>query len=119
MVGLIWLVQVVHYPLFRLVGSGDFKGYHHNHTRLISWVVGPPMLAEGLSAAFLVWNLPPRVPSLAALAGFLLLLVIWASTAFLQVHSINSSRLALTRLLIENLWPQTGYELRLGVFGAY
>src|SRR5271157_6285468 len=70
MVGLIWLVQVVHYPLFRLVGSGDFKGYHHNHTRLISWVVGPPMLAEGLSAAVLAWYRPAAVPESAALAGF-------------------------------------------------
>lgn len=111
MVGLIWLVQVVHYPLFRFVGSSDFKGFHRNHTRLISWVVGPPMLAEGLSAAFLVWNLPPRVPSSAALAGFLLLLVIWASTAFLQVPQHNRLALgfdtAAYRKLVATNWVRT------------
>jgi len=76
MVGLIWLVQVVHYPLFGMVGPGDFKSYHHKHTRLISWVVGPPMLVEGLSAAVLAWYRPAAVPKSAALAGFLLLLVL-------------------------------------------
>jgi len=89
MVGLIWLVQVVHYPLLRMVGSGAFQPYHYNHTRLISWIVGPPMLVEGITAAVLVWYRPASVPRLAALVGISLLLVIWASTAFLQVPQHN------------------------------
>ena len=33
MTGLIWFVQVVHYPLFDRVESGAFRRYHADHTR--------------------------------------------------------------------------------------
>ena len=32
MVGLIWLVQIVHYPLFAHVGADTFLAYHQRHT---------------------------------------------------------------------------------------
>lgn len=111
MVGLIWLVQVVHYPLFGLVGRDDFNAYHHNHTRLIFWVVGAPMLVEGLSGVALVWYRPAAVPELAALAGLALLIVIWASTAFLQVPQHNrlarGFETAAYRKLVATNWVRT------------
>ena len=123
MVGLIWLVQVVHYPLLRLVGSGDFKGYHHNHTRLISWVVGPPMLVEGLSAVALVWYRPAAVPELSALAGLALLIVIWASTAFLQVPQHNRLArgfdTASYRKLVATNWVRTAAWSLRGLLTAW
>ena len=36
LVGLIWLVQVVSYPLFARVGAAEFPAYHAAHARLIS-----------------------------------------------------------------------------------
>jgi hypothetical protein len=33
MVGLIWFVQVVHYPLFASVGADEFVAYENAHTR--------------------------------------------------------------------------------------
>jgi len=123
MVGLIWLVQVVHYPLLRLVGSGDFKGYHHNHTRLILWVVGPPMLVEGLSTVALVWYRPAAVPELAALAGLALLIVIWASTAFLQVPQHNRLArgfdTASYRKLVTTNWVRTAAWSLRGLLTAW
>ena len=123
MVGLIWLVQVVHYPLFRLVGSGDFKGFHHNHTRLISWVVGPPMLAEGLSGVALVWYRPSGVPELSALVGVFLLLVIWASTAFLRVPQHNRLAhgfdTAAYRKLVATNWVRTASWSLRGLLTAW
>ena len=85
MVGIIWIVQVVHYPMFRLVGSGTFEAYHASHVRLITWVVGPPMLVEALCAFLLILYRPAYVSVTAALSGALLLLIIWGSTALLQV----------------------------------
>ena len=41
LVGLIWIIQVVHYPLFARVGEDGFVAYEAAHTRLISLVVGP------------------------------------------------------------------------------
>ena len=46
MVGIIWLVQIVHYPLFSRVGAAGFAIYSGAHSRLTGLVVGPPMLVE-------------------------------------------------------------------------
>lgn len=46
MTGLIWFVQVVHYPLFGSAGRDIFAGYERAHQRRTGWVVGPPMLVE-------------------------------------------------------------------------
>ena len=43
MTGLIWFVQVVHYPLFDRVGAARFVPYHAAHSRRTSWVVAAPM----------------------------------------------------------------------------
>ena len=41
MAGLIWFVQLVHYPLFSLVGAPDIGRYEQEHTRRVMWIVGP------------------------------------------------------------------------------
>lgn len=85
MVGLIWFVQVVHYPLFGKVGTEGFRAYAAAHSRLTSWVVGPPMLLEISTAAMLLFVRPESVPASLAWTGAVLLAIIWLSTAFLQV----------------------------------
>ena len=35
LVGLIWTIQVVHYPLFSRVGAPEFIEYQHAHMRAI------------------------------------------------------------------------------------
>jgi len=37
--GLIWTIQIVHYPLFSLVGKNEFIDYHSAHSARISWKV--------------------------------------------------------------------------------
>lgn len=83
--GLIWTIQGVHYPLFGAVGKDSFRAYEAAHTRRITWVVGPPMLAELAVSAALVWWRPEQVPAWWAWTGLALVGVIWVSTAFLQV----------------------------------
>ena len=39
--GLIWTIQIVHYPLFSAVGNDAFSAYHIEHSRSISLVVVP------------------------------------------------------------------------------
>ena len=46
MVGLIWFVQIVHYPLFGYVGSKEFETFHEHHKILITPVVGFVMIVE-------------------------------------------------------------------------
>ena len=58
MCGLIWFVQVVHYPLHGLVGQDSFVSYQAAHVRRTSWVVIGPMLLELIAALLLVLCLP-------------------------------------------------------------
>lgn len=85
MVGLIWFVQVVHYPLFDGVGADRFAEYARSHQRRTSFVVGPPMAIEGVTALWLAVEQPAGVPALSAWLGLVLLGIIHASTVFLQV----------------------------------
>ena len=85
MVGLIWMVQIVHYPLFGKVGSGQFVEYQTSHQSLTTFAVGPPMLIELLTAVLLIWYRPEAVPSWIVYVALALLAVVWASTAFIQV----------------------------------
>jgi uncharacterized membrane protein len=85
MAGVIWFVQIVHYPLMGSVGRSQFVPYSEAHSRLTSYVVGPPMLVEAATAALLLVTRPLAVPLYAALAGAVLVAVIWLSTALLQV----------------------------------
>jgi len=85
MFGLIWFVQVVHYPLFSFIGREHFDEYERLHQVRTTWVVAPLMSIEALTASLiLVSDLTPADRTL-AWVGWILLLVIWLSTAFLQV----------------------------------
>jgi len=85
MVGVIWFVQLVHYPLFAKIGSTEFPGYERTHTSRTTWVVAPPMLLELGTAALLCWFRPAGISDLQCGAGLGLLLLNWLSTLFLQV----------------------------------
>jgi hypothetical protein len=83
--GLIWTIQLVHYPLFEKADRARFADFEAEHSMRITWLVGPLMLAELAAAALLAFRPPDRVPPLAAWFLLLLLGLIWASTLFLQV----------------------------------
>lgn len=85
MVGLIWFVQVVHYPLFSQVGREGFRRYEMDHQRLTAYVVAPLMLTEMASALMLLWYPPLAIAGTAVWVGFLLLTAIWLMTYAIQV----------------------------------
>lgn len=85
MVGLIWFIQLVHYPLFHGVGTEQWGTYAAAHTRRTTWVVGPAMALEAITGTLLLRYRPSGVPQPAIWAGLGLLLVIWVSTAVVQV----------------------------------
>lgn len=84
MVGVIWVIQVVHYPLFELVGRDNFVAYERSHTVRIGIIVMPTMLIEAVTALGLLALLNGEGRELAFI-GAMLLAVIWGSTALLQV----------------------------------
>lgn len=85
MVGLIWMVQIVHYNLFNRVGVDAFTYYESEHNRLITPIVGFPMLIEIGTAFGLIWITPTFLPRSAAWLGVGLVMAIWISTVTLQI----------------------------------
>lgn len=81
MTGIIWFVQVVHYPLFNRVGREGFAVYERSHTRLTGRLLAGPMLVELIAAALIAGMLGGTL----AWTGLGILALIWASTRFLQV----------------------------------
>lgn len=110
MAGVIWFVQIVHYPLYRLVGPEQFAAYERQHCRTISFVVMPLMLAELGLAGLLWWNAPAAAGQW-PLVGLLLLALLWASTFFVQVPCHNRLTVGFDRATIDRLvrtnWVRT------------
>lgn len=82
MMGLVWFVQIIHYPLFVRISAQDFPAYEKEHVRRTGWIVAPTMLVElaaCLSLAYFVatpWYLYVNTA---------LVLSIWISTFLVQV----------------------------------
>lgn len=120
MAGVIWVVQLVHYPLFAGVGAEGFAAYEAAHQTRITWLVLPAMGVELLTALALVWMRPASVPAWMVWAGGALLAVIWLSTAFVQVplHGTLSQGFdasAHTRLVLSNWLRTLAWTLRAGL----
>lgn len=85
MTGLIWFVQVVHYPLFAAVPAEGFGAFERAHVARTGRLVGPIMLAEAASVAGIMLLAPAGVPRWMAWAGLAMLAVVWISTFAVQV----------------------------------
>jgi hypothetical protein len=111
MTGIIWFVQVVHYPLFDRVGLEGFARYELAHSSRTTMVVAPLMLVELACAAWLALARPTAVPAAAAWLGAALVALIWVSTFALQVpqHSVLSSGFDTQAhgLLVATNWVRT------------
>ena len=123
MVGLIWLIQVVHYPLFAQVGEENFVRYSEDHQRLITLIVLPLMFCELITSFWLWTSRPETVPDNFVIAGIVLVVVIWLSTFFIQVPQhgrlATAFDLATIQLLVRGNWIRTvAWSLR-GVLSLY
>lgn len=88
MMGLIWVIQLVHYPLFALVGSESYTQYHLAHMKRITWIVAPVMLLELISSVAIVY-LSILTSAQLGYLGLGLLTFIWICTALFQVPAHN------------------------------
>lgn len=117
MVGLIWVVQLVHYPGFRHVASDDFVAFEEMHTRRMGQVLAVPAAAEAVTGGALLWARPDGVPLGLVLLGGALLAAAWLTTLLVQVPMHR--RLAagkddgvIERLVETNWWRTAAWTLR-------
>lgn len=117
MTGVIWFVQLIHYPWFHDVPADRFTAYHAKYTRAVGMIVGPAMTIEFATALALLFFSDASLRLMYA-TGLGLLIVIWLSTALLQVPC--HTRLAggyderIHRKLVSTNWIRTaGWSARL------
>ena len=82
LIGLIWTIQMVHYPAFRDIDQDCFIEFEKKHTTNISLLVVPLMLLELLAAIVLVVMNPEEIKNILILK---VVLGIWLSTFLLSV----------------------------------
>jgi hypothetical protein len=117
MTGVIWFVQVVHYPLFLAVGREGFAAYEARHGQLTSIVVAPAMLLElGVS----IWILARGGASGPVWVASGLTALLWVSTFLVQVPLHERLRGGydaelIARLVWTNWWRTAGWTMRAGL----
>ena len=120
MTGVIWFVQIVHYPLLNAVPNNAFSFYHSQHVQRTGWVVIGPMLVEIVLAFVLFSTSTTANAQWLSLTGLILLLGIWASTFLSQVPAHNRlargfSSDAWRKLVLGNWIRTVGWTLRLPI----
>ena len=123
MVGLIWTIQIVHYPLFADVGEESFTRYEADHIRRMSRLLSIPAPIEVVTAAALVVARPSGVELTLVLVAGAVLAAIWVATAVVQVplheRLANGSSAEATRQLVISNWGRTaGWTLRGALVGV-
>ncbi len=116
--GLVWFVQVVHYPGFMKVGAEAFADYHRFHTSATAQVVVVPMILE-LGLAFVLFALA-QTPANGI--GLGLVLAVWILTFvwIVPVHGVLETGLdisAARKLVWLNLLRSLLWTARLGLLG--
>lgn len=108
MTGLIWPIQVLHYPSFRYVEDNKFKEFELFHTRSISYIVMPIMLLELFSGLYLVYLMKTNL----YMVNVIFNVTIFITTFFLSVprhqklQSIGKDAKTINSLILTN-WPRT------------
>ena len=84
MVGIIWVIQLLHYPAFHFIKEIDYVEFQHFHMQRISFIVVPVMIIELLSGFMLVYYFRSNLLILC----LIILLVIWSITFvfFTKLH---------------------------------
>ncbi len=121
-VGTVWLVQVTCYPLWVVVGRGEFEAYHQAWWHSIWGVILGPGLFGLLGAWAMLWWPPRRVSARAVWLGIALQVAVYLLTAIWwgplmarlgEVVDPSGTPTPLFRLLLWTHW------LRVALITAY
>ena len=122
MCGLIWTIQVVHYPIFDRIAADGFAEFSKVHAGRISAVLAVPWGLEVLTTLALVVSPPPGVAGWLPWSGLILTAGIIAITA--EVSAPLHSRLSngfdagLHRALVGTNWFRTALWSTRGILAV-
>jgi hypothetical protein len=123
-VGTVWLVQLSCYPLWAVVGRGEFEAYHLAWWHSIWGVILGPGFFGFAGAWAMLWWLPERVPARAVWLGIALQVFVYLLTAIwwaplmarlVEVVDLTGAPTPLFRLLLSTHWLRVAL---ITVYGA-
>ena len=122
MVGVIWVIQLVHYPSFHFIELKQYTTFQKFHMSRISFVVIPAMLTELFTLILFIISTDP-IDTLVTVSG-LLLVLIWLMTAvfFSGVHqklTLGYDKTVVNKLVKLNWGRTLLWTLRLLLIYAY
>ncbi len=107
--GLIWIIQIVHYPFFKYTDPQRFEEAMTFHRKKISLIVVPIMLVELVSSFWLSFF--SKIYTTHHIAGFIIVLLIWGITFTIQVplHGklSNNRNQQIIHKLVQSNWTRT------------
>ncbi len=110
MVGLIWVIQLVHYPSFHFINEGRFSKFESFHAKRISLIVVPVMVIE-LISAFLLLVTNTRALSQILYINMGIVLCLWLYTFFVSARIHQSLSYGYKKdqviLLVKSNWLRT------------
>ena len=88
MIGVIWVIQLVHYPSFHYIDRNRYELFQDFHMRNISWIVFPVMSVELVTGILLIQSPIFGSSNKLFFISMILLALIWFLTAtlFISIH---------------------------------
>lgn len=117
LVGLIWTIQVAHYPSFDAIDRAQYRHFQSAHMTKMGTLVGPPWLVEGLGVLVVFLLAPTATTRLLAVAGGVLEAVVIVVTLVVSIPaherlSEGFDEAALERLVRTNWWRTWAWTAR-------
>ena len=107
MVGIIWVIQLLHYPAFHFIKESNYVKFQHFHMQRISFIVVPVMILELFSAFMLVYYLRSNLLTIC----LIILLFIWLITFvfFTKLHQslLDGYNKTIVDKLVKINWSRT------------
>jgi hypothetical protein len=100
--GLIWTIQLVHYPSMKFIPEEKFTAYHNFHTQRISILAMPIMLIELFTSLGLFYQNGSSYNHIFTI-NLILVILIWISTFLIQVPMHNTLSSAKNARVLNNL----------------
>ena len=100
MVGVIWVIQLVHYPAFHFIDKGMYASFQKFHMNSISLIVVPVMILELATGVLLLVG---NSKNILIIISFSLLILIWAITGIFFSGAHGKLILGYNTLVVDKL----------------
>ena len=111
MVGVIWIVQLVHYPTFLFIDEQKSYDFQKFHMSRISYIVMPAMTTELFSGIYIYIYSNMAIDSNLFLLALTILIINWIITAlvFVKMHNklLINYKIEIISLLVKWNWLRT------------